>query len=1714
MIRGLLRSLSGHGISSEVCPNSRSVFAVHVSDSKLVQRSGSQQIGSNKAMVPARPPPRVALQATENTRTAALCCGPPGEADSRGTVVLRSLFNPVNSKKRPPQQPQGSQSQQDHDGHPLQAGQQQASSGVVHSKTGAKVAGRGNSGVCSKRVKTSEEVSADVSQDRGILNATSGGAGSTSGVMVKPPRVSSSATRTKIPAAVSLHCSKSEDGGLQKNVFHSSSAAGGANGVLGPSAATRKLTTGAGRSSVDAKKLQCTAAENAENSLSTAADGNTHNTNNAATKTNNSNRNTDLHGTDGEERQPSASSQQSVPREPFADFQKNLSSLSHEQQPLRGGGKKGVHHGAAKSQPNAATASASITTASNLASRKGVRGGVLPVTLDSTVGPSSLSSRNASSSSSLTRGSTTRENLDGDGATGSHGVSDKSILRGVASKPSLTRKLMPAKDSTSLHAEVKIVAVAGPQKGDTSSSEDHCYSTCARAPSSILQPHPPLARKNGDAKSSAGVATHALRSSNSDVSNPSGTALANQATQKRGGVGVGLAGGKKQGNGFAMTASHAPNGSKSGSSSIQRKEGCPSNERLVRLCDRDDDIWNEWEGVRLLGEGVYGRVYLVKHKDSGEERAFKRMYLQTSRVGGTGWIDESVASGGVPAVVQREVSTLKALRNSSNVIRLEEVLVGSRRVYLSFPVIHGGSLSELMRRYASWQEHLLFLHQSQVSSSNTPSSIVTQEEDEEDEDHPDEDRNQHQNAAPRNSRCTDLRPTLVSRDPSSATSSTFTQSSTSSSSSSCTKKEDDAAMSSSSSLSAVPTNNGNLNQAHSSSSSSTTTTATTVGGGRVSCNSSDHDSSPPSSPDNPFFTERKQQYHHQPPIIFPPPFTYPTMPPCGLPLALCKTITQAILRGVAACHEHRIAHRDLKPDNILVEWIPQQPPCPPPPPPSPVSTMMDLSDKKSSSHTEDEDDTGRERGDVTEPEGNEEERKLPRTKATRYDMNHHGESRNDGTDCKTRADHPHHPEDGGDHRDNHLHRLIQCNDDKNACHTTTSSDTSDNTIRTLQAAASQLLRDLGEGREKRTRGIPSSSSNHNGSTATATTTAGASTTTTTTRERGEKQVDQNSSSSTVIAVAHRENDSLHSGSNSDSKSRRSSLCVPRRGGDDEDAGAMMEEGPRLSSCPNTTQHSSQLDCTRHSSQNDNENQQSGHRQCPPSAHTAQDSRAAGVGAETRNDGNREISYTRSATTNTTSSQRTGEEEEEEGQRGGEGDEYDEESGNRYASPDDEQKTESSHDNSNAPSYPPLPLKLVIADFGLARTLPFHLSPSVSSEQHLTATTTKANSGVSSSFSSSAQHEQKENQQPSPSPSVPPSMQQQRHRTCSSRQNSHEKKPPSNQSSSSSFPSFSEARHCTKKNGETDKKTRFHHDRRDVAEDDEGNRSKNALFPCKSQRGSQSVPKGCSSALSSSASSSLSAESRGSDSNPMRKLKTNEEGEQRRESSEEKDVGIEIEEEEESHDDRASSSLSETHTTPQTTTTTTTFALSPEIITLNYRPLDVLLGSNSYSLCVDVWSAGCILMELLTGTELIDGCSEFQCIMAIMKLFGNPWRKQKDEKTKQQQPLLQQKQTTQEASSRKDQVSKEAENSKRKEERSRSSSSSSSNSSSGSSCTETSPHRHEDNVDEDLRGRPSQQEQQSITMKKKTNEQPRNSAKQKKPERAMNRSSEWKFWVSK
>ncbi|KAJ7974363.1 GPCR kinase [Quillaja saponaria] len=74
------------------------------------------------------------------------------------------------------------------------------------------------------------------------------------------------------------------------------------------------------------------------------------------------------------------------------------------------------------------------------------------------------------------------------------------------------------------------------------------------------------------------------------------------------------------------------------------------------------------------------------------------------------------------------------------------------------------------------------------------------------------------------------------------------------------------------------------------------------------------------------------------------------------------------------------------------------------------------------------------------------------------------------------------------------------------------------------------------------------------------------------------------------------------------------------------------------------------------------------------------------------------------------------------------------------------------------------------------------------------------------------------------------------------------------------------------------------------------------------------------------------------------------------------------------------------------------ALTSRVVTLWYRPPELLMGSTNYGVSVDLWSVGCVFAELFLGKPLLRGRTEVEQLHKIFKLCGSPpdefWKKSK------------------------------------------------------------------------------------------------------------------------
>ncbi|CCK68276.1 cyclin-dependent serine/threonine protein kinase CTK1 KNAG_0A06140 [Huiozyma naganishii CBS 8797] len=60
-----------------------------------------------------------------------------------------------------------------------------------------------------------------------------------------------------------------------------------------------------------------------------------------------------------------------------------------------------------------------------------------------------------------------------------------------------------------------------------------------------------------------------------------------------------------------------------------------------------------------------------------------------------------------------------------------------------------------------------------------------------------------------------------------------------------------------------------------------------------------------------------------------------------------------------------------------------------------------------------------------------------------------------------------------------------------------------------------------------------------------------------------------------------------------------------------------------------------------------------------------------------------------------------------------------------------------------------------------------------------------------------------------------------------------------------------------------------------------------------------------------------------------------------------------------------------------------------VITLWYRPPELLLGTTHYGTEVDMWGCGCLLLEMFYGKAVFQGANELEQLIAVFQLLGTP-----------------------------------------------------------------------------------------------------------------------------
>jgi serine/threonine protein kinase len=66
-----------------------------------------------------------------------------------------------------------------------------------------------------------------------------------------------------------------------------------------------------------------------------------------------------------------------------------------------------------------------------------------------------------------------------------------------------------------------------------------------------------------------------------------------------------------------------------------------------------------------------------------------------------------------------------------------------------------------------------------------------------------------------------------------------------------------------------------------------------------------------------------------------------------------------------------------------------------------------------------------------------------------------------------------------------------------------------------------------------------------------------------------------------------------------------------------------------------------------------------------------------------------------------------------------------------------------------------------------------------------------------------------------------------------------------------------------------------------------------------------------------------------------------------------------------------------------------FKYTNKVVTLWYRPPELLLGECHYKFEIDVWSIGCIFVELFTGVPIFPGKTDLEQMDKVMNVCGTP-----------------------------------------------------------------------------------------------------------------------------
>lgn len=94
-------------------------------------------------------------------------------------------------------------------------------------------------------------------------------------------------------------------------------------------------------------------------------------------------------------------------------------------------------------------------------------------------------------------------------------------------------------------------------------------------------------------------------------------------------------------------------------------------------------IWEKYEPGEKIGQGTFGKVFKVKHKETGKDWAMKV-------------INKEKAGGPVIKLLEREVGILKRVQHE-HIISLNEVFETAKKMYLVMELCEGGELADALK---------------------------------------------------------------------------------------------------------------------------------------------------------------------------------------------------------------------------------------------------------------------------------------------------------------------------------------------------------------------------------------------------------------------------------------------------------------------------------------------------------------------------------------------------------------------------------------------------------------------------------------------------------------------------------------------------------------------------------------------------------------------------------------------------------------------------------------------------------------------------------------------------------------------------------------------------------------------------------------------------------------------------------------------------------